>query len=195
MTQKPQYNKALGRIRLFCVYIFILALFFIARPTPMSVSIGFIFVALGEAIRFWAAGHLHKTVELITSGPYRYTRNPLYLGRLLILTGLCTMATLPYPKAFPYANWIVLGLSCAIFFGYYLPRKERVEPERLRKQHGEPYDKYFRAVPALFPALRPYSDGSTSGWSSDNMLRNREQWMVIGLALFTLVLLWRAYSL
>jgi protein-S-isoprenylcysteine O-methyltransferase Ste14 len=189
LSNDKSYNRTLGFLRLVAVYVLILGLVLLARPTPLSVSIGFVLVALGEAVRFWAAGHLRKTVELITSGPYRYTRNPLYLGRLLIFTGICVMAPLPYR-----ANWVVLGLGCLVFFGYYLPRKERVEPGRLRKTHGEPYQRYFEAVPALFPALHPYPEGASGGWSSERMLRNREHWMVIGLFLLSLLLLWRSYN-
>ena len=161
-----------------------------APPNPVEVTIGFVIAALGEAIRFWAAGHLLKTKELITSGPYRYTRNPLYLGRLLILTGLCVMARLPY-----FANWILLAVGYAIFFFYYMPRKERVEPARLRAVHGEAYDRYFKAVPALLPTVKPYASASNLGWSSDRMIRNREVWMVAGLVAITLFLLWRSHEL
>lgn len=187
--ERPEYNRVLGRLRLAAIYAAVAVLVFLARPTPVSVSIGFVFVALGEAIRLWAAGHLRKTVELITSGPYRYTRNPLYLGRLLIFTGLCIMAQLPFAL-----NWIALVAGCAIFFGYYLRRKERVEPARLREFHGEAFERYHRAVPALFPTLQPYSGGSPGVWSSTRMLRNREHWMVVGLLAVSLFLLWRAYS-
>ena len=84
-------------------------------------------------MRFWAAGHLHKNVDLVTSGPYRFTRNPLYLGRLLIFSGLAVMARLPWGL-----NLVaVLPLGWAVFFLYYLPRKERVEPARLAELHGE----------------------------------------------------------
>lgn len=183
------YNKTLGALRLVATFSLIAGLIVFARPTPLAVTIGFLVAMLGEAVRFWAAGHLLKTRELVTSGPYRYTRNPLYLGRLLILTGMCIMATLPYR-----ANLVVLALGYAVFFGYYLPRKERVEPARLRREHGEAFDRYFRAVPALFPTLRPYEDASTNGWSSDRMLRNREHWMVVGLLVVSGFLLWRAYQ-
>jgi protein-S-isoprenylcysteine O-methyltransferase Ste14 len=149
-----------------------------------------VFTCWSQSWRFWAAGHLRKTIELITSGPYRYTRNPLYLGRLLIFTGVCIMALLPYA-----INWIVLVLGYAIFFGYYLRRKERVEPARLRQTHGEPYERYFKAVPALFPTLKPYPEGASIGWSSDRMLRNREHWMVIGLSVISAFMLWRSHSL
>lgn len=188
MESKPKsYNRPLALLRLAAVYALVVVLLLLARPTPSSVTAGFVFVALGEAVRFWAAGHLRKTVELITSGPYRFTRNPLYLGRLLIFTGLCLMARMPY-----HANLIVLTLGYVVFFGYYLRRKERVEPERLREFHGESYERYFRAVPALFPTFRPYPEGASSGWSSERMLRNREHWMVVALLVITLVLLWIA---
>lgn len=177
-----------GAARLVVVYVVVLALAGFSRPTPAAVSLGFVFVAAGEALRFWAAGHLRKTVELATGGPYRYTRNPLYLGRLLIFTGVCLMATLPR-----FANLGVLALGWLVFFLYYLPRKERVEPERLRRRHGAAYEHYHTAVPALFPAFVPYPDKPSAPWSSERMVRNREHWMVIGLTLLTLILLWRAY--
>ena len=187
---EKQYNRTLGLIRVISVYALIGLIFWFSRPTPSSVSFGAILVALGEAVRFWAAGHLYKTVELITSGPYRYTRNPLYLGRLLIFTGICIMARFPYEL-----HYAALLLGWAVFFGYYLRRKERVEPDRLRQIHGEPYEKYFKAVPALFPTLHPYGHPSSTGWSSDRMLRNREHWMVIGLTVLLVAMLWRAYYL
>ena len=185
----PQtYNKTGGRLRLAALFLALLTLLTIARPTPLSVSIGFVPLALGEAIRFWAAGHLFKTKKLITSGPYRYTRNPLYLGRLLIFSGLAWMAQLPYQL-----HWLVLLSGYAIFFGYYLPRKERVEPQRLRIIHGDRYQRYFLAVHALWPRRTAWPGGDADGWYASRMLRNREHWMVVGLLLATLFLLVRAY--
>jgi protein-S-isoprenylcysteine O-methyltransferase Ste14 len=186
----PAYNRPLGIIRLVATFAFLVALLVFSRPRPVEVAIGFVVAALGETIRFWAAGHLLKTKELITSGPYRHTRNPLYLGRLLILTGVCIMCRLPY-----YANWLMLGIGLAIFFFYYMPRKERIEPARLREQHGEAYDRYFKAVPALFPTFKPYAHASNLGWSSDRMFRNREVWMLAGLIVVTFVLLRKAHQL
>ena len=181
------YNRVLGRMRLAATFALIVALVYFARPTLPMIAIGFVFAVVGEAIRFWAAGHLLKTQELVTSGPYRFTRNPLYLGRLLILTGLCCMCTLPY-----FLNWIVLGLGYLIFFAYYLPRKERVEPDRLREIHGEAYDRYYDAVPALIPRLTPWPEGGRNAWSSARLGRNREIWMVVGLVFITSLLTWRA---
>lgn len=187
---EPGYNKTLATVRLGAMFASLLVLVLLAKPRPVEVAVGFVIAALGELVRFWAAGHLLKTKELITSGPYRYTRNPLYLGRLLILTGLCVMCRLPF-----FANWILLALGYAGFFFYYLPRKERVEPARLRAVHGEAYDRYFNAVPALIPTFRPYASASNLGWSSDRMIRNREAWMVVGIIAITLFLLWRSHEM
>ncbi|MBZ5637492.1 MAG: isoprenylcysteine carboxylmethyltransferase family protein [Acidobacteriia bacterium] len=184
------YSRTLFRVRLASIYLLIALMLALSRPTPLTVTVGFAAALAGEAIRFWAAGHLLKTEELVTSGPYRFTRNPLYLGRLLIFIGLSVMARLPYG-----ANWLVLVLGCAVFFGYYLRRKERVEPARLRERHGEAFERYLRAVPALLPTLRPYPEGASAGWSSDRMLRNREHWMVGGLLAVSLLMLWRAYAI
>jgi len=190
VTPEPEtYNKNLGNLRVLSVYAVLGALLALSQPTPVSVSIGFVFAALGETLRLWAAGHLHKNVSLITSGPYRYTRNPLYLGRLLIFTGIAIMATLP-----AYGNWIVLVCGYVIFFVYYLPRKERVEPARLQGTHGERFSTYYAAVPALVPRLSPWPGGSNDGWHSSRLRRNREHWMVLGLAAVTVFLMWRAYT-
>jgi protein-S-isoprenylcysteine O-methyltransferase Ste14 len=183
------YNRLTGVLRIVSTFVLLGLILGLARPTPLGVTFGFLIAAGGEALRFWAAGHLHKTVELITSGPYRFTRNPLFLGRLLIFTGMCVMATLPF-----HLHWVVLALGYLVFFGYYIRRKERVEPARLRAVHGDRYDRYHAAIPALFPTLMPYADAATSGWSSRRMLLNREHWMVIGLLAASLFLLWRAYQ-
>ncbi len=181
------YNRGLGVARLVTIFAVVIGLVLLARPRPAAVAAGALLATLGESIRIWAAGHLHKTVELITSGPYRYTRNPLYLGRLLIFTGLAVAAELP-----GHANWGVLLVFWAVFFGYYLPRKERVEPERLLAVHGEPYARYRASVPALWPRSSPYSEGSTDRWRRDRAARNREHWMVAGLLAAFVVLGLRA---
>ncbi|MDH3285149.1 MAG: hypothetical protein OEQ13_10445 [Acidobacteriota bacterium] len=154
-----------------------------ARPQPVPTLAGGILVALGEAIRIWAAGHLLKTRLLVTSGPYRYTRNPMYLGRLLILSGLVTMAWLPYGLSL-----LLLTASWGLFLGYYMPRKERVEPARLLLLHGEAYAAYRRAVPALFPRPSPWKAGSERAWCRARFHRSREILTIVGLTLLALLI-------
>lgn len=161
----------------------------LGRPTPWSVSVGFLFAAAGEAMRVWAAGYHAQPPELVTAGPYRHTRNPLFFGRLLVFAGLCIMAPLPRGS-----SWALLAAGWAILAGYALRREDRVESERLRARYGDAYERYRRDVPALIPRLRPYDPGGTApGWSSDRLVRNREPWMLLAVVMVTLFLLWRAY--
>ena len=167
----------LGRLRLVGVFAFIALLLWIAAPTPERVAAGAVVAAAGEAVRLWAAGHLKKSVVLATSGPYAHTQNPLYLGRLLILTGLAIAAPGPY-----HLNLVALFIGYAVFFLYYMPRKLRVEGGRLERIHGEAYARYRRSVPILFPSLRRFPEG-TERWSFAQMIRNQELLVVLGLLL------------
>jgi protein-S-isoprenylcysteine O-methyltransferase Ste14 len=173
--------------RLVALFAFLGALAAFSRPAPWSVLAGAPLVILGELIRIWSAGHLYKTQELITSGPYRYTRNPLYLGRLLLLTGVGLMAFFH-----PAVNAAILLAGWAVFFGYYMPRKERIEPARLLSTHGAAYHRYFDAVPALLPTLRPYPDNGER-WRMDRFRRNREGLTALGLFLLIVLFALRAF--
>ncbi len=186
---ESEYNRFLGVLRLAALFAVVVALVYFARPTVLSVAVGAAFVVLGESVRFWSSGLLLKTKELMTAGPYRYTRNPLYLGRFLILTGVIIMVNLPN-----YLSLIGLVVGWGWFLGVYMRRKERVEPARLREEHGEAYDRYFEAVPALFPTFQPYADFTPASWSAERMIRNKEYAMVIGLAGITAYLLWQALA-
>jgi len=185
----------LGVARVTLAYIFVFAIFWFSRPTLQLIAVGAVFVAAGESCRFWAAGHLLKSKELAVSGPYRYTQNPLYLGRFLILTGFCIMAYFPLSasgRSFP-ANLILLFLAYAVFFLYYLPRKIRVEGSRLREIHGAAWEQYFRSVPILFPRLTPYG-ANVRGWTSERMRRNREHWMLVGVVVVTLLFALKSFQ-
>jgi protein-S-isoprenylcysteine O-methyltransferase Ste14 len=188
VAERP-YNRTLGGMRVLAAWAAVAVPLAFARPTPASLAVGLPLLAAGEALRLWAAGHLRKTVELATTGPYSHTRNPLYLGRLAIFTGLCVTARLPYGL-----HWLLLATGWAIFFGYYLPRKERVEPARLRESHGECYERYHASVPALFPTMRPRSPADGHRWSAERCLANREHWMLAALLAAVAWLVLRAYS-
>ena len=185
-THAPERSKALGRIRLAAVYLFIAALVWISHPTPALVAAGAAFALLGEALRLWAAGHLTKSVRLITSGPYAYTQNPLYLGRLLILTGLGIAARID-----GYLNLVLLVAGYAVFFFYYIPRKLRVEGGRLAKLHGAAFEQYRRSVPILLPALARYPGGNDS-WSFGLMVRNQEPLVLTGILVVLGILIWKS---
>ena len=179
-------NRVLGWIRLAGVYAFIALLVYLARPTPALFAAGASLALLGEAIRIWASGHLTKSVRLVTSGPYAYTQNPLYLGRLLILTGLAIAAPMP-----GHLNLLALVAGYSVFFFYYIPRKLRVEGGRLARLHGAAFEEYHRSVPILFPALRRHAGGQEA-WSFALMVSNQEPLVFSGIALVLAILAWKA---
>jgi protein-S-isoprenylcysteine O-methyltransferase Ste14 len=190
--EAPERNRVLGWVRLAIVYLFVGALIWISRPTPALVALGGLLVLLGESARVWAAGHLLKSRELAVSGPYRYSQNPLYFGRLCILTGFCVMARLPKLGPLPEGwNLLVLAAGWAVFFFYYLPRKIRVEGTRLRKLHGGSWEEYFKSVPVLFPRFTPHGT-NVRKWDKARFLRNREHWMISGVAIAMLLFTLRA---
>jgi len=183
-----QRSIFLGYVRLLLVYLFVAALVVLSRPTPTLLLIGSILVLIGEAIRLWSAGHLVKSVKLITSGPYAYSQNPLYLGRLFILTGIGIAARMEW-----HLNLIALAIGYAIFFFYYMPRKVRVEGERLAMYHGAAFEAYNKEVPLLFPTFRRYK-GDDTGWSFELMLHNQEPFVAGALILLLGLLAWRGLS-
>ena len=183
-----QRSKILGYIRLALVYLFVAILVWFSTPTPRLFAVGALIVLLGEAVRIWAAGHLVKSLELIDSGPYAFTQNPLYLGRLMILTGFCVMARSRW-----YLNWVALAVGYAVFFGYYIPRKLRVEGARLQKMHGASFTQYNSAVPILLPSLRRYP-GKRSPWSIGRAVRNQEYLVLTGVLLVLAFFAWKTWA-
>ncbi|MBM3782291.1 MAG: isoprenylcysteine carboxylmethyltransferase family protein [Acidobacteria bacterium] len=110
----------------------------LAQPTWMSWQIGLAVALAGEALRVWAAGHLEKSREVTTSGPYRYTRHPLYLGSTLIGIGLA-IASFHWGVALIVLGYLATTLTAA----------RRSEEAHLREKFGDAYDAYAerRAVP------------------------------------------------
>lgn len=143
-----------------------------ARPSFLTLSIGGGVALLGLALRAWSAGHIRKNAELATSGPYAYTRNPLYLGSFLLGVGFTIASGQPL-LAIPFA---------ALFLGIYYPVM-RVEAADLAKLFGEDYQIYARAVPLFIPRLVPHRDVRTLGAKFDASLylRYREYRAALGL--------------
>lgn len=169
------------RVRL--SYPLAILVFWFARPTPRSILWGAPIGLLGLFIRARAAGHLHKQEVLTVTGPYAYTRNPLYLGSA-ILTVAAAVAT---------HSWLSAVLLCAYFALFYSIVIRREEAE-LRQHHGAAFDEYARAVPLFFPRLRPVklSFAGVGSFSFAQYKKNHEHQAAIGflLLLALLLLIW-----
>jgi protein-S-isoprenylcysteine O-methyltransferase Ste14 len=142
----------------------------------------------GLALRAWAAGYLHKQQVLTVTGPYAYTRNPLYLGSAVLALGV----------AIATRSWIsslLLGVYFTVFYSIVM----RKEENELRPRHAEIFDRYAAAVPLFFPRLSPAklpgSDGAA--FSLTQYKKNHEWQAAVGflLLLVVLVLIWRFRAL
>lgn len=156
------------------LYALIVILVIIADPTWTSCLIGIIPVIAGEALRFWATGHLRKNAELTTSGPYGHIQSPLYLASYAIATGLCIMG-----NSAPI--WIIMTL---VYFLTFIPRKKEREWGRLEKLFGEDFLRYKSEVPYMFPPrIEPYPQGAKHLWSFAASIENTEHQTAIAVFL------------
>ncbi|MCE5275339.1 MAG: isoprenylcysteine carboxylmethyltransferase family protein [Syntrophaceae bacterium] len=148
-----------------------------ADPAWWSNLLGMVLVLGGEALRFWATGHLRKNEELTTSGPYAYLQSPLYLGSFLIGTGMCLMAQ----------NIVLWILATLLFFISYVPRKQKTEWGRLEQRFGEEFLKYKGAVSYFMPRLTPYPEGSKHLWSFAQSIENTEHQTALAVMVVALL--------
>ncbi len=157
----------------------------LARPSPRTILAGAAIAMLGLALRALAAGHLRKGEGLATSGPYAYTRNPLYLGSALVATGLLVAS----------GSWVAAAVLTLYFVLFYTAVMRREEQE-LRERYGAAFAAYAARVPLFRPLLKSSSGPANAARFSWAVYRaNREYQAALGLlggvALLWLRMLWR----
>jgi hypothetical protein len=158
--------------------IFIIALLFWAYPNINSIIIGSIPIIIGQIIHFISAGYLVKQEKLITAGPYRFVRNPFYVGSFLVDVGLCLITR----------NIYVAAVYLPIFYLIVINWRVRKEEGFLRTQFGNKYDEYCRLVPRIIPRLWPARLDEPFGRFDWNLIiKYREQWRlfrILGLIIY-----------
>ena len=164
-------KRFLQRIRVPLGFLFTFAFLYLAEPTATLLVIGAVISVLGLLIRAWAAGHIRKNVEITVSGPYSHTRNPLYLGSLIMCIGVCIGAGI----------WWVAAIFIILFLSIYLPVM-RVEAEDLRQIFPETFPEYEKNVPLLFPRFSPWKK-SEMGFDANLYMKYREYRAALGLLL------------
>ena len=135
----------LKRLRFYFGWIFAAWVLYAGKTTDAGFQAGIPVIVLGEMLRIWAQGCIEKKVKLAMSGPYAFTRNPLYVSNFLIGLGFVLI----------FANWWFILLYQIGFFLAYL-RTIREEEAFLLKEYGMIYQNYCASVPRFFPALTPY---------------------------------------
>ncbi len=137
---------------------FIILMLVFENANPVSLVSGFIIAVIGELIRFWGvswAGSETRTTSgvggssLIISGPFAYLRNPLYVGNILMYSGLGIMSY----ALFPYLQVVAIAF---FILQYHLIVGE--EEAFLKTKFREHYEKYLKNVPRFFPRFSPYRD-------------------------------------
>ena len=149
-----------ARWRVFLGFVFAAVALYLATPTETTLTAGAAIAIAGELLRLWAAGHLEKSKEVTRSGPYQYTRHPLYLGSSLIGVGFAIAAS-QLPVAIIVISYLLLTLTAAM----------RSEEAHLRDKFGDAYDAY--AERRAEPMQRRFS------WQ--RAIYNREHHTIAGL--------------
>jgi protein-S-isoprenylcysteine O-methyltransferase Ste14 len=172
----PSWSRIATRSRVPLGFVFAAAYFWFARPTWLSLFAGFAIAAVGILVRALASGHIRKNAALATTGPYAYTRNPLYLGSIIIALGFIVAAR---------NLWIGLA-AIAMFAFIYLP--VIAAEEKYLRSAFPGYDLYAGQVPRFLPRLTPYrpltaEDEEAGGFSSALYLRHREYNAAVGSVL------------
>jgi protein-S-isoprenylcysteine O-methyltransferase Ste14 len=168
-------------------YPLAIVVLWLARPTLRSILAGALVGAIGLWVRARAAGHLHKQQILTVTGPYAFTRNPLYLGSSILTIGAAIAA---------HSWWAALVLFgyFTLFYSFVMRREER----ELYQHHGEAFQDYARSVPLFFPRIKPakIASGGAAAFSFTQYKKNREYRAAIGFVLLLLVfvVIWRLRS-
>lgn len=179
-----KHGTLVQRFRVPLGFIFAVVFLVFARPTMLSLIIGAVISIIGLLTRAWASGHIRKNKTLAISGPYAYTRNPLYVGSFIMGLGF-TIAS---------GVWWLAILFAILFLGIYLPVM-RVEAKELIAIFGEEFENYANAVPLFIPRLTAYKNENSASnkFEMELYLKYREYRAGIGVGLALCVLAVKAY--
>jgi len=186
-------SSLLFKYRSYTPLPFILIMLVYENANIWSLIIGFLIVAGGELLRLWGVswagsetrttGHMEGTY-LIISGPFAYTRNPLYIGNILIYLGIGIMSFAIFPS---------LQVFALLFFIFQYDHIIKGEEEYLLNRYGEQFKEYKKNVPRLFPRLTPYKTGEVRQppFKLKAGLRSEKRtFQAIGFIMVTIFLLW-----
>jgi protein-S-isoprenylcysteine O-methyltransferase Ste14 len=181
-TMLARIRAMLQRYRVLLSALASVGILFLAKPTILGIAIGGLVSLLGVALRAWASGHLRKNEALTVSGPYAYTRNPLYLGSFLI--GLGTTIA---------CGSVFVVLVFIAFFAVVFTSAMIGEAGHLRNLFPGEFEAYEQSVPLFFPRTKAYRIKSQEqGFSSALYRAHQEYRVALGVLIALAVLLFIA---
>lgn len=171
-------SDVLARFRVPLGFVFGGLVFWLAQPTPGSLALGGAVASFGEALRVWAAGHLNKSREVTSSGPYRWFAHPLYIGSSVMGIGLAIASVS-----------VVAAVLIAAYLGATMTAAIRTEEASLREMFGAEYDRYRSDRDS---GGTRSARGDRRRFSVAQAIANHEHRTLAGLAIAVLLLLLKA---
>jgi protein-S-isoprenylcysteine O-methyltransferase Ste14 len=186
MSERTSWQRIARRIRVPLGFVFAGVFLWLAQPTWKTMLLSLLLVAPGVWLRAYAAGYVRKNAELTRTGPYAYTRNPLYLGSMMIAFGFAVAA----------ASWIILVALAVLFAAIYIPTIQG--EESYLREHFAGFDEYAAKVPRLLPRLTaaefPVNENASRGrFSAAQWRHHREYNALMGAGAIYLALAVRLF--
>jgi len=171
------------------IFLFLICAFFWEYENGfVTWTVGLLILCAGESLRLWAMGHIGRSARtrkdkarrLVATGPYVYTRNPLYVGNHIILLGFCVLSKLIW-----FAP-IALGI-CFIFYSFIIIYEE----DLLKQRFGEDYLRYMAETSRWIPLKRthksPHEESQETKWrEAFRRERSTIYGIIIGIGAFGL---------
>jgi protein-S-isoprenylcysteine O-methyltransferase Ste14 len=168
MSERTRWQRIARRIRVPLGFVFAGVFLWLARPTWKTMLLSLLLVVPGVWLRAYAAGYVRKNAELTRTGPYAYTRNPLYLGSMMIAFGFAVAA----------ASWVILIVLAGLFAAIYIPTIQG--EEGYLREHFAGFDEYAAKVPRLLPRLTaaefPANENASGGRFSAGQWRHHREY-------------------
>src|SRR5580692_8763532 len=180
------WNRIAKRIRVPLGFAFAAFFLWRARPSLLFMALSLLLVIPGVWLRAYASGYVKKNAELTKTGPYAYTRNPLYLGSMMIAFGFAVAA----------ASWIILVALAVLFAVIYIPTIQ--SEEGYLREHFAGFHEYAAKVPRLLPRLTPAAfpaneNASGGRFSAEQWRHHREYNALMGAGAIYLALAVRLF--
>jgi len=162
--QRTTWQRVARRIRVPLGFVFAAVFLWLARPTWTSMLWSVLLVGAGVWLRGYASGYVRKNTELATTGPYAHTRNPLYLGSMMIAFGFAAAAE----------SWVILVALAVLFAVIYLPTIQ--SEEAFLRGHFPGFEAYAARVPRLLPRLTAAATDAERGRFSMPLYRQHREY-------------------
>ena len=186
------FRESLFQYRSYTPIPFLAVMVLFAQPATLTMAVGFAVAVIGELVRFWGvayAGSLTRVAsvgapEVILAGPFAYVRNPLYIGNILLYTGIGIMSNALMP-------W--LQILALVYFSFQYGMIVSLEEEFLEKEFGAAYMEFKKNVPRFIPRWTPYEHSAQASqqpkWAEAGQSEKRTLQAIV-LVMLLLIVLW-----